>query len=312
MSTAVQSADQQNSNFSSPQHHDESHQPRTNFLSNYKLVSGIFIASVPLVWIVLLIRDWQSGLAFPIVFVPTIAFLGIWKYYRNSSTADLPITLLGYVYAQGFWIVGMIVLLWRIFCTLFALGILTFILAENASVGSVASVYVLYALFGEAAASEYGKYRITIKGRSDRPEFDKVSTYLWYACSGALGFSTICVVISVYFYSFRSVKVQLIYLAIVILLELPLHLATGYIIGVGVAKNECFKWNLNFFQICWIPLLLRGIASSFFILVGLYPEYVAFIVYAICFVIALVVIYFQNKQLPNSFSPLPNEPTELV
>jgi hypothetical protein len=82
----------------------ETANPQSTFTSNSKLVVAGFVVSVPILWIILLIRNWTSGIVFPLVFLPTIVFLGIWKYYRNSSTADLPLSLLGYVTIEASYI----------------------------------------------------------------------------------------------------------------------------------------------------------------------------------------------------------------
>jgi hypothetical protein len=100
----------------------------------------------------------------------------------------------------------------------------------------------------------------------------------------------------------------LIDILIFVLMELPLHIAAGYLLGVGVARNECFKTNLSFWKIVQTPLILRSTAMiSYWLADWVYPWWVVFITYPLVFFTAVGIIIYRNKSLPESFVPLASE-----
>jgi hypothetical protein len=250
--------------------------------------------------------DPKTAAAFPLVFLPFIAYIVIWKYKGARSNDEINVFTLIHAYARGFWMFGPIGYIFSLFC----LALLaSFLFSSNSDVVGFILI-ALYVVVGDALPSEYGKYRIVAKGRSERPDLTVIASYLWYSVAGAMGFSTFWCVANefVFFYFAQNIQFTLIDILIFVFMELPLHIATGYLLGVGVAHNECFKSNKSFWKIAQVPLLLRTSAMlSYWYSDWLYPWWVVFITYPLVFFVAVGIIIFQNRSLPQSFMPLSSE-----
>jgi hypothetical protein len=259
------------------------------------LLAKIGLGCLPIFWLVLCLYN-ISALLWPFVFLPTIIFLIIWKARKRDEVIGF--WALCSAYMKGFFI-GIPV---QIFQFLFLLLVVMFIMMANSDDGFIASFVifmVIYSIFGVGWSSEYAKFYIARKARSDRPEMTDVHAFLWYSLAGALGLTTFNVSVATfvnYFYLPLDAGLIIVVLIIVILLQVPSELLTGYIIGVGIAKNEVFRWNMSGFKIWGIPMLIRSLGAIIFWVVFLALDGIAAIVsYVVLIIATCVFVWFQNK-----------------
>jgi hypothetical protein len=277
-------------------------------IHNHRRLSFMFAISILVFWIFIMLRDdVLTAMMFPLVFLPFAGYLLIWKFKRSRLSNEISAYNLVYAYAKGFWVFGPIGYIFNLFC----LAVLASLLWSWDLSDGVALIFVLiYVVIGDALPSEYGKYRIVAKGRSERQDLNVISSYLWYAVSGAMGFSTFWCVANefVFFYFSTNISFTLLDILIFVMMELPLHIATGYLLGIQVAHNECFKKNQSFWKIAQVPILLRSTAMlSYWLSDWFYPWWVVFIIYPLVFFTAVGIIIYQNQSLPQSFAPLASD-----
>lgn len=154
------------------------------------------------------------------------------------------------------------------------------------------------------------KFIIASKGRTSRPDLLDMKAYLYYSSSGALGFATFMVVLDTFFLVYSlDTENRFFNILLRVLIDIPLHLVTGYYIGIGVAKNEVFQSDISWQRIILLPVILRSFAEVCFY-VGIaelsFPGDIVFAVamYFLAIGITCLAIRRERADLPNSFAAL--------
>jgi len=263
----------------------------------------VFFVSLVLLWVFVMVGDPMYGPIMPLAFVPSLLYALWWGVYRDLISFHSVV----FAYCIGFFPYGIIVTVYRFIILLICLALLM-------SVTSEAGWYIvvfLYCLFGDAMASEYAKYKITAKTRADHREMNEVQAYLLYSTSGALGLSTFLIIVDYWlsYVGFGDVDDFIISMVIRCAIDIPLQFGTGYLIGLYVAKNEIYAWNMPPWKMLLIPVTLRVTSESAFYMADTWTP--ALIVYGICLLSCAAAIIYQRKNVPKSFVRLAGDETEM-
>eukprot|EP00475_Leptophrys_vorax_P006873 TRINITY_DN1429_c0_g1_i1.p2 TRINITY_DN1429_c0_g1~~TRINITY_DN1429_c0_g1_i1.p2 ORF type:complete len:324 (-),score=93.62 TRINITY_DN1429_c0_g1_i1:591-1562(-) len=264
-------------------------------------VARLGLVCLPVIWVMLAL--WNKGaVLFPVVFIPTIVALLVWKCKgRDKSVGFWALTS---AYMKGFFL-GFLVQIYQVICLVIVVMILY---STDWSDASYVLVLIVYSFLGAGWSSEYAKYRIAKRARSDRPDLNDVFSFLWYSVAGAMGLTTCCISIITFtdFGGTLPLDDVIIILLVVTSLQLPTDVLTGYIIGVGVAKNEVFKWNLPGYKIWGLPVLIRALGSVTFYIIMSYSPIAALVMYLLIIIAAGGYAHFASSNLPDTFQGIPS------
>eukprot|EP00475_Leptophrys_vorax_P037696 TRINITY_DN6531_c0_g1_i2.p1 TRINITY_DN6531_c0_g1~~TRINITY_DN6531_c0_g1_i2.p1 ORF type:complete len:355 (-),score=89.63 TRINITY_DN6531_c0_g1_i2:736-1800(-) len=264
-----------------------------------------FGLSLLILWGLVFYSDGTNGILFPLVFLPTVGF-AVW-WYRNRHLISLASIV--YAYGLAFYCGSVYVMFYKV-----AIFMLVFETIRPEFYSEDFLFYLclaLYSWLGFAVGSEYMKFRIASRGRTERPDLVSVKAYLLYSTAGALGLVTFSLILEIFLlgYKFLTIGEMLISLVLRAWIDLPIQSATGYLIGISVAKNEIFKWNMSAWRILLIPVLVIGLSEMVFlvsVLIYGWPLDIKIIsvAYALILVFLVPYVYYQGKDLPSSFALL--------
>lgn len=251
--------------------------------------------------------------ALPIAFLPTLLFL-LWWYF-GASRELIGFHSLVFAYASAFYVGSVLV---SFFENVVEVFIILLFQPKLSNQNGFLTAYFFYVLFGEALGSEGVKFIIAKEGRRYREDLTNVSAYLMYSTAAALGFVTFLTVLQNFIAT--SLKNSLVIyddyplLLIRALLGIPLHTATGYFIGIFVAKNEVYQWNTPWYKILSLPVILRTIVEYVFVLCWYKSSFFDFIsgpswlpgliVSIVVLALLISIIRYHERDLPTSFGAL--------
>lgn len=276
-----------------------------------------FIGILALVGVLAYHGQWFSIVLFGLALIPSIIFLLFW---RSNASHLLPLESVIYSYALGFFpgAVGVLVLQ--------SFGVIIFsnmLLADEIidSDSSTVSIFdlprnwrfysflIMFSIFCWALLQEGMKYWIVRKGRESRPDLTDISAYLWYATSGALGFSTFQNLLYSVLEGFTTLEGRVLYAMARCIINTPLQAMTGLLIGIGLAKREVFGWNLSSSRVLILPVTISAAAEFQSLMFRAELDYPVSLVaplgidMAVMLLLALY-LYREYSSLPASFQLL--------
>jgi hypothetical protein len=263
-------------------------------------LAKVGLGCLPVVWLLLSLLK-RSAVVWPLVFLPAVVFLAVWKIKKRHEIIGF--WALTSAFMKGF-IVGAPVLLFQeLWILLYAL-----ILERKMGFSRLRLIaFLCFFIFVVGWSSEFTKYYFAKKVRIDRPEIIDIRAFLWYSVAVALGLSTF----NASFVSLSSgfglhlnpYAGMVLVIFVDILLGIPSDLLTGYLIGVGIVKNEVLKWNLSGFKIWRIPMLIRTVGAFlvYVVYIVLGQLILAILLYIVLIATTSWYVWRESKSLPESF-----------
>jgi len=267
--------------------------PTLQIIKTADWLTKLGISCVPIVWLLLVFAN-KGALLFPLVFVPSLIALIVWKYRGLDKSVGF--WALASAYMQGFFI-GFLVQMFQVTCLLI---VLVFWGLNSFTETSYYFFLIFYSFVGAGWSSEYAKFRIAKKAKIDRPDFNDVHAFLSYSVAAAMGLTT-CSIALITFVDLSGTLPyddEVIILLVMFALQLPCGVLTGYIIGVGIAKKEVFKLDVAGYKIWGLPLIIRALGSiTFYITLNLHTIG-ALVMFTIILLATSGYAYHLSKGLP--------------
>ena len=245
----------------------------------------------------------MMNVLFPILLIPTIIVLIIW--HCTNKRQQVSFWAMCTAYFKGFYWMGVLVGIYRLTWIMVIIGIL---INNDVTDSQYYFMMFLYAVFGVGFSSEFAKYKIASRGRRDRPDLVNVLAYLWYSIAGALGYSTFIIAMETFMDTYVDIFLTGIFVVLMVftVLELPLDVLTGAIIGIGVAKNEVYKWSMPGIKIWGLPWLIRSISAIAYWIVSDFSIIGMIVIDAVLVIGASIYLRYHSKNTPEYFT-LPSE-----
>lgn len=189
------------------------------------VMTSAFVISVLVIYIVGSIIKPELALMIPLAFVPSLCFLGWWYY--SPYKEQLSIHSLVYSYALAFYLGSFCVTIYQLIL------LLILVVFSFGAINTDAGYYIvlfLFVIFGLSLGPEVMKFIIAFYGKKMRPDMQSTHSYLMYTCSAALGFATFFIILS-QIVERGDLADQFLYLLLRIVLDIPLHVVSGCLIG---------------------------------------------------------------------------------